>query len=64
MDKKPFTMIIQFRNEFNHVIKIEHVKESETREGAIYACTNKETYIIPLDSIVYAKLIEEKEGEE
>lgn len=61
MDRKQFTMIIECRHEFNRVIKIEHVKESETRGGAIYACTNKETYIIPLDSIVYAKLIEEEE---
>lgn len=64
MDRKPFTMIIEFRHEFNRVIKIEHANELETRGGAIHAYTNKEMYIIPLDIITYAKMIEEKEEEE
>lgn len=58
VNRKPFTMIIELR-QFNSVMRIEHVKESTTHEGIIYACTGKETYIFPLDNIVYAKLIEE-----
>ena len=59
MDRKPFTMIFVFKDSFNRIIKIEHVKKSQTQAGAIYAVTEDETYIIPLDSIAYAKLIEE-----
>ena len=63
MDRKPFTMIFVLNDSFNRIIKIENVKESKTYEGAVYAVTEDETYIIPLNSIAYAKLIEQKEEE-
>ena len=63
MDRKPFTMIFVFKDSFNRIIKIENVKESKTYEGAVYAVTEDETYICPLNGLLYVRMLKGKESE-
>ena len=56
-ERKPWTVRLVCRDD--RIVKIEQVKENKIVEGTFSVCTGNETWIFPLNNLIYAKLEEE-----